>query len=68
MENGNRLAYNTKVKDILPDWHMVDPYMENHLDVLDLLCRLKCFYLCPQRANSQPCAVECLGMMVHTGM
>jgi len=40
LENGHKLAYDTKIKDILPDWHMIDPYMENHLDVLDLLCKM----------------------------
>jgi CubicO group peptidase (beta-lactamase class C family) len=38
LKNGQKLNYNTKIKDILPDWHMVDPYMEGHLDLLDLLC------------------------------
>jgi hypothetical protein len=37
LENGDRLDYSTKIKDILPDWRMVDPYMQDHLDVLDLL-------------------------------
>jgi len=38
LENGDKLDYSTKIKDILPDWRMVDPYMQDHLDVLDLLC------------------------------
>jgi hypothetical protein len=39
LESGDRLDYSTKIKDILPDWRMLDPYMQDHLDVLDLLCR-----------------------------
>ena len=37
LENGDKLDYSTKIKNILPDWRMLDPYMEDHLDVLDLL-------------------------------
>jgi hypothetical protein len=37
LENGDRLEYSTKIKSILPDWRMLDPYMQDHLDVLDLL-------------------------------
>lgn len=37
LENGDKLDYITKIKDILPDWRMLDPYMQDHLDVLDLL-------------------------------
>jgi hypothetical protein len=46
LENGDRLDYDTKIKDILPDWRMVDPYMQDHLDVLDLLGMFRlCFKL-----------------------
>ena len=38
LENGDKLEYSTKIKDILPNWTMVDSYMTDHLDVLDLLC------------------------------
>jgi len=38
LENGDKLDYSTKIKDILPYWRMLDPYMQDHLDVLDLLC------------------------------
>jgi CubicO group peptidase (beta-lactamase class C family) len=37
LENGDKLDYNTKIKNILPDWRMLDPYMQDHLDILDLL-------------------------------
>jgi hypothetical protein len=37
LENGDKLDYSTKIKNILPDWRMLDPYMQDHLDVLDLL-------------------------------
>jgi hypothetical protein len=46
LENGDKLDYSTKIKDILPDWRMIDPYMQDHLDVLDLLGMFRlCFKL-----------------------
>lgn len=38
LSNGQLLGYNTKIKDIYEDWSLVDSYMSDHLDVLDLLC------------------------------
>jgi CubicO group peptidase (beta-lactamase class C family) len=38
LPNGNAFGYDTKIKDIYEDWSLVDPYMTEHLDVLDLLC------------------------------
>lgn len=38
LENGEKLDYCTKIKSILPNWHMEYPYLADHLDVLDLLC------------------------------
>lgn len=38
LSNGELLRYDTKVEDVLGDWKLVDPYMSEHLDLLDLLC------------------------------
>jgi hypothetical protein len=38
LPNGQTFGYDTKIKDIYDDWSLVDPYMSEHLDVLDLLC------------------------------
>jgi hypothetical protein len=40
LPSGQSLGYDTKVKDIYEDWSLLDPYMSEHLDVLDLLCTL----------------------------
>jgi len=37
LDNGNQLGYDTKIKDILPDWQLQDTYMRDHLDLVDLL-------------------------------
>jgi len=37
LDNGNQLEYDTKIKDILPDWQLQDTYMRDHLDLVDLL-------------------------------
>jgi CubicO group peptidase (beta-lactamase class C family) len=36
--NGKKLEYSTKIKDILPDWQLLDQHISDHVDVLDLLC------------------------------
>lgn len=38
LRDGHTLNYNTKIKDIYEDWSLLDPYMGEHLDVLDLMC------------------------------
>lgn len=38
LPDGDTLQYSTKVKDILPDWDIIDDYARDHLDLLDLLC------------------------------
>lgn len=38
LPNGEKLGYDTKIVDILPDWDLVDEYAREHIDVLDLLC------------------------------
>jgi CubicO group peptidase (beta-lactamase class C family) len=38
LDNGKKLEYGTKVKDILPDWQLLDQHISDHIDVLDLLC------------------------------
>lgn len=37
LNDGSLLDYDTKVEDILKHWSMVDPYMQHHLDLVDLL-------------------------------
>ena len=37
--DGKVFGYDTKLKDLYEDWSLVDPYMSEHLDVLDLLCK-----------------------------
>ncbi|KAK4687896.1 hypothetical protein P7C73_g2232, partial [Tremellales sp. Uapishka_1] len=37
LPNGELLDWSTKVKDILPDWQLADPYASDHVDVLDLM-------------------------------
>ena len=37
LPNGATLPYDTKIKDILPDWDLIDEYARDHLDLLDLL-------------------------------
>lgn len=39
LPNGETLQYDTKVKDILPDWELMDQYARDHIDFLDLLCK-----------------------------
>lgn len=39
LDNGKKLGYGSKIKDILPDWQLQDQYMSDHVDVLDLLCQ-----------------------------
>jgi CubicO group peptidase (beta-lactamase class C family) len=36
--SGKKLEYSTKIKDILPDWQLLDQHISDHVDVLDLLC------------------------------
>ena len=47
--NGKKLEYGTKIKDILPDWQLLDRHISDHVDVLDLLCEFLlesvCIYL-----------------------
>jgi hypothetical protein len=38
LDNGKKLEYGTKIKDILPDWQLLDQHISDHVDVLDLLC------------------------------
>lgn len=38
LDNGKKLEYCTKIKDILPDWQLLDQHISDHVDVLDLLC------------------------------
>lgn len=32
------MNWETKIKDILPDWRLSDPYASDHADLIDLLC------------------------------
>jgi CubicO group peptidase (beta-lactamase class C family) len=38
LDNGKKLEYSTKIKDILPEWQLLDQHISDHVDVLDLLC------------------------------
>lgn len=38
LPNGDVLGIDTKVKDVVPGWKLMDPYMSEHVDLLDLLC------------------------------
>ncbi len=38
----NRLAWDTRVKDILPDFGIQDDILRNHISVADLLCHRTC--------------------------
>ncbi|WVQ78590.1 hypothetical protein IAT38_000676 [Cryptococcus sp. DSM 104549] len=37
LPNGQVLSLTTKIKDILPDWELLDEYASDHVDVLDLM-------------------------------
>jgi hypothetical protein len=37
LPNGELLAWDTKVKDVLPEWQLMDEYASDHVDVVDLL-------------------------------
>lgn len=37
LPNGEPLSFETKVKDILPTWELMDPYASDHVNVQDLL-------------------------------
>ena len=39
LPSGDTLHYDTKIKDILPDWDLIDEYARDHLDLLDVLCK-----------------------------
>ena len=35
--SGEYLDWSTKIKDILPEWKLLDEYASDHADVVDLL-------------------------------
>lgn len=37
LASGERLDWSTKIKDILPEWKLMDEYASNHADVVDLM-------------------------------
>ena len=37
LRNGQKLGYDTKMKDIFPEWNMSDPIANDLVDVTDLL-------------------------------
>ncbi|WVQ78589.1 hypothetical protein IAT38_000675 [Cryptococcus sp. DSM 104549] len=37
LPNGELLSYTTKLKDVLPNWGLMDDYSSDHADILDLL-------------------------------
>lgn len=37
LQNGETLAWTTKIKEILPEWGLMDTYMSDHVNVIDLL-------------------------------
>jgi hypothetical protein len=37
LPNGELLAWSTKVRDVLPEWQLMDGYASEHVDVVDLL-------------------------------
>ncbi len=37
LASGERLDWSTKIKDILPEWKLMDEYASNHADVIDLM-------------------------------
>lgn len=37
LPNGEKLDWSTKIKDILPDWKLMDEYASEHTDVIDLM-------------------------------
>lgn len=37
LHNGEVLEWTTKVKDILPEWGLMDTYMSDHVNLIDLL-------------------------------
>lgn len=38
LPNGDKLDWDTKIKDILPEWKLLDDYASDHLDITDLGC------------------------------
>jgi CubicO group peptidase (beta-lactamase class C family) len=38
LENGQTLDWETKVKDAIPGWQLMDQYASDHVNVVDLLC------------------------------
>ena len=43
LPNGQRLAYDTKIRDVIPEdeWKLRDEYMSDHVEVRDLLCKFR---------------------------
>lgn len=39
LSSGEQLGWNTKIKDVVPDWDMRDKYARDHVDITDLLGR-----------------------------
>lgn len=37
LPNGEVLDWSTKVKDILPEWKLLDEYASDHVDLVDLM-------------------------------
>jgi hypothetical protein len=37
LPNGDKLDWHTKVKDVLPEWKLMDDYASDHVDIVDLL-------------------------------
>lgn len=49
LKNGQKLKWNTKIKDVLPDWKLLDRSTEENADIEDVLCESKyqAFHLSP---------------------
>lgn len=37
LSNGEKLSWNTKINDVLPEWKLMDGYATEHADIEDLL-------------------------------
>jgi CubicO group peptidase (beta-lactamase class C family) len=51
LHNGDKLTWNTKIKDVLPDWRLMDKRAEKNADIEDVLCELSMLILLNARAD-----------------